>query len=293
MPRCSRTKKFFRSPLNVSSTIYFVLKDLYCRHVTLNMNTYLGSIPGELSFAANSRELARTRANSRELRANSPTVRQHRQSAELRRTFAGVRRTFAGVRRSSPGFARVRAHSAANSRTVRQKIRSPEEIYPPLTVVRREQVRGERKFWRTSSPEFFYKWHNSSLPRTSSPPANLCSPRTIVRRELMFAGGELVRRELMSYVHVRHKHPNGRLTTKQCNLPSSLRASRMAFTKSIAYRLFVSRCDPAARLLRSRAAPPRFAWRAPRRAAASRQQGLTTLGNILSRDFSFSSFLGA
>ena len=29
----------------------------------------------------------------------------------------------------------------------------------------------------------------------------------------------------------------------------------------------------------SRAAPPRFAWRAPRRAAASRQQGLTTLGN--------------
>ena len=31
----------------------------------------------------------------------------------------------------------------------------------------------------------------------------------------------------------------------------------------------------AARLRR----PPRFAWRAPRRAAASRQQGLTTLGN--------------
>ena len=30
---------------------------------------------------------------------------------------------------------------------------------------------------------------------------------------------------------------------------------------------------------RGAAAPPRFAWRAPRRAAASRQQGLTTLGN--------------
>ena len=103
------------------------------------------------------RELARTRANSRELRANSPTVRQHRQSAELRRTFAGVRRTFAGVRRSSPGFARVRAHSAANSRTVRQKIRSPEEIYPPLMVVRREQVRRER----------------------SSPMANYSSPKSI------------------------------------------------------------------------------------------------------------------
>ena len=50
-----------------------------------------------------------------------------------------------------------------------------------------------------------------------------------------------------------------------------------------------SRCDcnfkwRAARLLPaaqpSRAAPPRFARRALRRAAASRQQGLTTLGNI-------------
>ena len=27
--------------------------------------------------------------------------------------------------------------------------------------------------------------------------------------------------------------------------------------------------------------PPRFAWRAPRRAAASRQQGLTTLGKVV------------
>ena len=38
----------------------------------------------------------------------------------------------------------------------------------------------------------------------------------------------------------------------------------------------VSRCDSR----RSRAAPPRFAWRASRRAAASRQQGLTTLGEL-------------
>ena len=37
--------------------------------------------------------------------------------------------------------------------------------------------------------------------------------------------------------------------------------------------ILVSRCD--------RAAPPRFAWRAPRRAAASRQQGLTTLGDTI------------
>ena len=74
------------------------------------------------------RELARTRANSGELCANSPAVRRHPHSGKLRRTFAGVRRTFAGVRQSSLGFARVRAYSAANWRTVRQKIRSPEEI---------------------------------------------------------------------------------------------------------------------------------------------------------------------
>ena len=88
------------------------------------------------------RELERTRANSGELRANSPAVRRHPHSGELRRTFAGVRRTFAGVRRSSLGFARVRAYSAANWRTVRQKIRSPEEI---STSVRRE--RGPPRTW--------------------------------------------------------------------------------------------------------------------------------------------------
>ena len=107
------------------------------------INVLIGSIPGELSFAANSGEFARTRANSGELRANSPTVRQHRHPAELRRTFAGVRRTFGGVRRSSPRFDRVRPYSAANWRTVRQKIRSLEEIHPPLTSVRRERVRRE------------------------------------------------------------------------------------------------------------------------------------------------------
>ena len=92
----------------------------------------------------------------------------------------------------------------------------------------------------------------------------------------MFAGGELVRRERMSYVHVRHKHPNGRLTTKQCNLPSSLRAIRAAWLL-----LNRSPIDYLSHVV------TRFAWRAPRRAAASRQQGLTTLGNRLSRDFSF------
>ena len=154
-----------------------------------------GFIPGELSFAANSGELERTRANSGELRANSPAVRRHPHSGELRRTFAGVRRTFAGVRRSSLGFARVRAYSAANWRTVRQKIRSPEEI---STSVRRE--RGPPRTWFAANDNFgelvrqklLENADYSSLSRTSSPPANCCSPRTTVRRELMFAGGELM-----------------------------------------------------------------------------------------------------
>ena len=137
-----------------------------------------GSIPGELSFAANSRELARTRANSRELRANSPSVRQHRHSAELRRTFAGVRRTFAGVRRSSPGFARVRPYSAANWRTVRQKIRSREEITStsnersPRTSPPRTGFAANVKFGERVRQKFLGNGHNSLLPRTSSPLAN-------------------------------------------------------------------------------------------------------------------------
>ena len=98
---------------------------------------------------ANSGELEQTRANSRELRANSPAVRRHPHSGELRRTFAGVRRTFAGVRRSSLGFARVRAYSAANWRTVRQKIRSPEEI---STSVCRE--RGPPRTWFAANDNF-------------------------------------------------------------------------------------------------------------------------------------------
>ena len=162
-----------------------------------------GFIPGELSFAANSRELERTRANSGELRANSPAVRRHPHSGELRRTFAGVRRTFAVVRRSSLGFARVRAYSAANWRTVRQKIRSPEEI---STSVRRE--RDPPRTWFAANDNFgelvrqklLENADYSSLSRTSSPPANCCSPRTTVRRELMFAGGELM--------FVGHRKPN-------------------------------------------------------------------------------------
>ena len=147
---------------------------------TLEEIRNIGSIPGELSFAANSRELGRTRANSRELRANSPSVRQHRHSAELRRTFAGVRRTFAGVRRtfagvrrSSPGFTRVRPYSAANWRTVRQKIRSREEI-TSISDERspRTQFAANVKFGERVRQKFLGNGHNRLLPRTSSPLAN-------------------------------------------------------------------------------------------------------------------------
>ena len=126
----------------------------------------LGYIPGELSFAANSRELERTRANSGELRANSPAVRRHPHSGELRRTFAGVRRTFAGVRRSSLGFARVRAYSAANWRTVRQKIRSPEEI-PTTSNERSPRTRFAANYvrpWRTAvHRKAYFGWSERSF----------------------------------------------------------------------------------------------------------------------------------
>ena len=59
------------------------------------------SIPGELSFAANSGELART---PREFAIGSPTP-------TLRRTPANVRRSTLNVRRNSAEFARVRPSS--------------------------------------------------------------------------------------------------------------------------------------------------------------------------------------
>ena len=82
-------------------------------------------------YPANCRS-PRTRANSSEFASSSPTPI--------------LRRTFAGVRRSSLEFARVRPYYAANWRTVRQKIRSREEI--PVTSDERH-VRRERGSLRT------------------------------------------------------------------------------------------------------------------------------------------------
>ena len=118
-----------------------------------------GCSPGELSFAANSRERGRTRANPRELRPRSPTVRQlfyFANSANVRPRSPNVRRTFGELLANSPEFARIRAESAANWRTVRQKMSPTPTSFTytandrsPRTIVRREHsfarkiVRGE------------------------------------------------------------------------------------------------------------------------------------------------------
>ena len=89
------------------------------------------------------RELGRIRANSSELGRTPRELANGSPTPTPRRTAANVRRSTPNVRRSSPRFDRVRPYSAANWRTVRQKIRSLEEIQPPLTSVRRERVRRE------------------------------------------------------------------------------------------------------------------------------------------------------
>ena len=94
-----------------------------CYNTNSQSQTY-GSIPGELSFAANSRELERTRANSARTRqrfanTDSPPNSGERSaySGERPAEFGGlsmlanrwrVRAEFARVRSSSREFARVR-----------------------------------------------------------------------------------------------------------------------------------------------------------------------------------------
>ena len=174
----SKTRRTAKEALQLQ-----LLKWTIKEHQPQPLHSTIGYIPGELSFAANSRELERTRANSGELRANSPAVRRHLHYGELRRTFAGVRRTFAGIRRSSLGFARVRANSAANWRTVRRKIRSRDEI--PTTSNKRSPrprfaanvVRRERRSPRT-------KFTHGELQFTEKRTLNGVndrSPRTDVR----------------------------------------------------------------------------------------------------------------
>ena len=135
-------------------------------------------------YLANDRS-PRTRANAGELariRANSARVRQPFANFFISRTpptFARVRRTFGELSANSPEFARIRAESAANWRTVRQKMSPTPTSFTytandrsPRTIVRQPRtiVHHKLKFY----PYFL---------------ANDRSPRTKVRH------GEPVRRE--------------------------------------------------------------------------------------------------
>ena len=143
---------------------------------------------------ANSRELGRT---PREFASSSPTP-------TLRRTPPNVRRSTPNVRRSSAEFARVRP----SSRVLRRELAngSPENSFAgrnlnqrsPRTRSAANVVRRERGSSRTTfaandnfgelvRQKLLENADYSSLSRTSSPPANCCSPRTTVRRELQFA----------------------------------------------------------------------------------------------------------
>ena len=130
----------------------------------------MGSISGERSFAANSRERGRTRANPRELRPRSPTVRQlfyFANSANVRPRSPNVRRTFGELLANSPEFARIRAESAANWRTVRQKILRLQAV----SHIRRTIVRRERSF--------------AANPRSPAKLFAVSSPRTVFSRTLV------------------------------------------------------------------------------------------------------------
>ena len=128
------------------------------------------------------RELARTRANSSELaqtRANSARIRHRFANTDTPPNSGERSPEYAErIRRSSPGFARVRPYSAANWRTVRQKIRSREEITStsnersPRTSPPRTGFAANVKFGERVRQKFLGNGHYSSLPRTSSPLTN-------------------------------------------------------------------------------------------------------------------------
>ena len=144
------------------------------------------------------RELARTRANSRELGRTPREFASSSPTPTLRRTPPNVRRSTPNVRRSSAEFARVRP----SSRVLRRELAngSPENSFAgrnlnqrsPRTRFAANVVRRERGSSRTTfaandnfgelvRQKLLENADYSSLSRTSSPPANCCSPRTDVR----------------------------------------------------------------------------------------------------------------
>ena len=144
------------------------------------------------------RELGRTRANSRELGRTPREFASSSPTPTLRRTPPNVRRSTPNVRRSSAEFARVRP----SSRVLRRELAngSPENSFAgrnlnqrsPRTRSAANVVRRERRSSRTTFAandnfgelvrhKLLENADYSSLSRTSSPPANCCSPRTDVR----------------------------------------------------------------------------------------------------------------
>ena len=85
---------------------------------------------------ANSREFARTRANSARIRQQFADTYTPPNSAGVRRTFAERSPEFGGVRSSSPGFARTPPRTG--EQFARKFVRGMKS-QPPLTSVRRER----------------------------------------------------------------------------------------------------------------------------------------------------------
>ena len=75
--------------------------------LVLESYTLIGSIPGELSFAANSGELERTRANSARTRQRFANTDTPPNSGERSPEYAERSPEFGGVRPGSPEFART------------------------------------------------------------------------------------------------------------------------------------------------------------------------------------------
>ena len=131
--------------------------------IVIRYYSVLGYIPGELSFAANSSELARTRANSARIRQQFADTHTPANSAERSPEYAERSPEFGGVRSGSPEFARTppRTGERFARKFVRRKKSQPafaanevrRERGSPRTRFVANYVRGERQLWRTRSPK--------------------------------------------------------------------------------------------------------------------------------------------
>ena len=131
---------------------------------------------------ANSGELERTRANSARIRHRFANTDTPPNSGERSPEYAERSPEFGGVRPGSPVLRRELANgSPENSFAGRNTSISNERS--PRTSPPRTQFAANVKFGERVRQKFLGNGHNSLLPRTSSPLANKCSPRTIVRRE--------------------------------------------------------------------------------------------------------------